>query len=200
MKIENVFNQKKKIIVDQFWCERCCGSEPKWSICVWKMERGGWIVLKMSRYFFSRFFFLFKLIADIRVCPELVRLAACPELWMYLETLHRPYSYCHWFFYSSILECPCDNVHHTQQSICIFLTLPLFLISYCNNHFMIIYRIDIQTNTRRFQSLFRVRFLPRMKCYIQTSIGWTMSWFLFLFSSLNSVSSWGSCTGAQTIE
>lgn len=55
------------------------------------------------------------------------------------------------------------------------------LTSCCNNHFMIIYRIDIQTNTWRFQSLFRVRDLPGMKSYIQTSIGWTMSWFFFFF-------------------
>lgn len=149
---------------------------------------------------FSFFFFYSNLLLTSGCVLSLYAWLHVAELWMYLETLHRPYSYCHWFFYSSILECPCDNVHHTQQSICIFLTLPLFLISYCNNHFMIIYRIDIQTNTRRFQSLFRVRVLPRMKCYIQTSIGWTMSWFLFLFWSLNSVSSWGSCTGAQTIE
>jgi hypothetical protein len=54
------------------------------------------------------------------------------------------------------------------------------LIRCCNDHCMVICRIDIQANTRRFQSLFCVRALPRMKFYIPTSIGWTMSWFSFI--------------------
>lgn len=61
------------------------------------------------------------------------------------------------------------------------LMISRILIRCCNNHCMIICRIDIQTNTRRFQSLFRVRALPRMKFYIPTSIGLTMSWISFIF-------------------